>query len=99
MKAERLLTVLLGPHISEKSTVMSDKFRQYTFKVLNTATKHEIKAAVEQLFSVKVRNVSTVNVQGKKKRFKQSSGTRQNWKKAFVSLRHDSSDIDFTVNE
>ncbi|MBA4697653.1 MAG: 50S ribosomal protein L23 [Legionella sp.] len=99
MKTERLLTVLLGPHVSEKSTVMSDKFRQYTFKVLRTATKLEIKSAVEQLFKVKVRDVSVMNVKGKKKRFKQSTGVRKDWKKAFVSLQHDSSDIDFTVNE
>ena len=98
MNAEKLLMVLREPHTSEKSTVMADKFKQFTFKVLKTATKQEIKLAVEQLFNVKVRCVSVLNVKGKKKRFKQTSGKRNDWKKAFVSLQPDY-DIDFTVTE
>lgn len=98
MNAEKLLMVLSEPHTSEKSTVMADKFKQFTFKVLKTATKLEIKLAVEQLFNVKVRRVSVLNVKGKKKRFKQTSGKRNDWKKAFVSL-HPDYDIDFTVTE
>ena len=98
MNAEKLLMVLREPHTSEKSTVMADKFKQFTFKVLKTATKLEIKLAVEQLFNVKVRSVSVLNVKGKKKRFKQTSGKRNDWKKAFVSLQPDY-DIDFTVTE
>lgn len=98
MNAERLLMILREPHTSEKSTVMADKFKQYTFKVLKTATKKEIKAAVENMFNVKVKNVSVLNVKGKTKRFKQTSGKRSDWKKAFVSL-HDNYDIDFGVNE
>ena len=98
MNAENLLMVLREPHTSEKSTVMADKFKQFTFKVLKTATKLEIKLAVEQLFNVKVRSVSVLNVKGKKKRFKQTSGKRNDWKKAFVSLQPDY-DIDFTVTE
>ena len=98
MNAEKLLMVLREPHTSEKSTVMAEKFKQFTFKVLKTATKHEIKLAVEQLFNVKVRRVSVLNVKGKSKRFKQTSGKRNDWKKAFVSLQPDY-DIDFTVTE
>jgi len=98
MNAEKLLMVLREPHTSEKSTVMADKFKQFTFKVMKTATKLEIKLAVEQLFNVKVRRVSVLNVKGKKKRFKQTSGKRNDWKKAFVSLQPDY-DIDFTVTE
>ena len=98
MNAEKLLMVLREPHTSEKSTVMADKFKQFTFKVLKTATKLEIKLAVEQLFNVKVRSVSVLNVKGKTKRFKQTSGKRNDWKKAFVSLQPDY-DIDFTVTE
>lgn len=98
MNAERLLMVLREPHTSEKATVMADKFKQFTFKVLKTATKLEIKQAVEQMFNVKVRSVSVMNVKGKKKRFKQLSGKRSDWKKAFVSL-HENYDIDFTVTE
>ena len=77
---------------------MADKFKQFTFRVLNTATKSEIKMAVEQMFNVKVKSVSVVNVKGKQKRFKKTSGKRSDWKKAFVSLFPEY-DIDFTVTE
>lgn len=98
MNVERLMMVLREPHTSEKATVMADKFKQFTFKVMNNATKAEIKMAVEYLFNVKVKNVSVLNVKGKTKRFKQTSGKRNDWKKAFVSL-HAGQDIDFTVIE
>lgn len=98
MNAERLLMVLREPHTSEKTTVMADKFNQFTFKVLNTATKPEIKQAVEQMFNVKVKNVSVLNVKGKRKRFKQLNGKRSDWKKAFITL-HESYDINFNVTE
>ncbi|KTD19985.1 50S ribosomal protein L23 [Legionella israelensis] len=98
MNSERLLMVLREPHTSEKSTVMADKFKQFTFRVLQTATKKEIKEAVEHLFNVKVKNVTVVNVKGKTKRFRQLSGKRNDWKKAFVTL-HADQDIDFTVSE
>jgi large subunit ribosomal protein L23 len=98
MNAERLLMVLREPHTSEKATVLADKFKQFTFKVLNTATKPEIKQAVEHMFDVKVKSVSVLNVKGKRKRFKQSNGKRSDWKKAFITL-HESYDINFTVTE
>ncbi|MDP3705406.1 MAG: 50S ribosomal protein L23 [Legionellaceae bacterium] len=98
MNAEKLMMVLREPHTSEKATVLAEKFKQYTFKVLKTATKDEIKQAVEKMFNVKVQSVSVLNVKGKKKRFKQLSGKRNDWKKAFVSL-HPDYDIDFTVTE
>ncbi|AUH71772.1 50S ribosomal protein L23 [Legionella sp. PATHC035] len=98
MNAERLLMVLREPHTSEKATVIADKLKQFTFKVLKTATKTEIKMAVENIFNVKVKNVSVVNVKGKTKRFKQMNGKRSDWKKAFVTL-HADQDIDFTATE
>lgn len=98
MNAERMLVILRGPHTSEKATVMADKYKQFTFKVENTATKKEIKQAVEYLFSVKVRSVSVMNVKGKRKRFKHFNGKRSDWKKAFVSLQ-ESYDIDFSMIE
>jgi large subunit ribosomal protein L23 len=98
MNAERLLMVLREPHTSEKATVLADKLKQFTFKVLKTATKTEIKMAVENIFNVKVKNVSVVNVKGKTKRFKQTTGKRSDWKKAFVTL-HADQDIDFTATE
>lgn len=98
MNAERMMMVLREPHTSEKSTVLADKLKQITFKVLNTATKSEVKMAVEHMFNVKVKSVSILNVKGKAKRFKQLSGRRSDWKKAFVSL-HADQDIDFKVTE
>lgn len=98
MNAERLMMVLRQPHTSEKTTIMADKFKQFTFKVLKTATKIEIKQAIEHMFNVKVKSVSVMNVKGKRKRFKQTSGKRSDWKKAFVSLQPDY-DIDFTMTE
>lgn len=98
MNAERLLMVLRESHTSEKATIMADKFKQFTFKVLKNATKNEIKLAVEHIFNVKVRTVSVINVKGKAKRFKQTQGKRSDWKKAFVTL-HAGQDIDFTVSE
>jgi len=98
MNPERLLMILRAPHTSEKTTIIAEKNKQFTFKVLKNATKNEIKQAVEHMFNVKVSGVSVVNVKGKKKRFKQLAGQRSDWKKAFVSL-HPGSDIDFTVAE
>ncbi|MBJ15672.1 MAG: 50S ribosomal protein L23 [Legionellaceae bacterium] len=98
MNAERSLMILRQPHTSEKSTILADKQKQFTFKVLITANKFEIKHAVEQMFSVKVKNVCVMNVKGKKKRFKQLNGKRSNWKKAIVSLQK-GYDIDFDVTE
>lgn len=98
MNKERLYMVLQQPHTSEKSTVIADKMKQFTFKVLKTATKAEIKSAVESLFNVKVKNVSTVVMKGKTKRFRQQEGKRSDWKKAYVTL-YPEYDIDFTVSE
>ncbi len=98
MNAERLLMVIRAPHTSEKATILADKMKQYTFEVLQDANKQEIKQAIEMIFSVKVKQVSVVNVKGKTKRFKNTVGKRSDWKKAFVSLQP-GSDIDFTVTE
>lgn len=98
MNAEKILMVLKAPHTSERSTLLADKYSQYTFKVLKTANKFEIKHAVEKLFNVKVKNVSVMNVKGKQKRFRQMLGKRSDWKKAIVSLEQ-GHEIDFTVTE
>lgn len=98
MTTERVLMVLREPHASEKATVLAEKLKQFTFKVLKNATKSEIKQSVENLFNVKVKNVSTINVKGKRKRFRQLEGKRSDWKKAFVTLE-DGFDIDFTDTE
>jgi large subunit ribosomal protein L23 len=94
MNKERLMKVILAPHISEKSSMAAEKSRQYAFHVVNDATKPEIRQAVELLFDVKVDSVQVSNVRGKIKRFGASLGKRQNWKKAYVSLQP-GFDIDF----
>jgi len=82
---ERLLTVIKGPHLSEKAHVAAEN-NQVVLKVRTDATKKEVAQAVELLFEVKVDSVQVVNVKGKTKRFQQSTGRRVNWKKAYVKL-------------
>lgn len=91
---ERLMTVIQGPHLSEKSTIVAEASNQIVFRVRPDATKAEIKKAVELLFEVSVESVSVVNVRGKIKRHGQTSGRRASWKKAYVRLAADSQ-IDF----
>lgn len=86
MSQERLMSVLLGPHVSEKSARIAEGINQFVFRVRRDATSPEIKAAVELMFEVKVANVNVVNVGGKNKRFGQRLGRRQDFKKAYVSL-------------
>ena len=87
MNQERLMQVLLAPQISEKATFVAEKNEQVIFRVVNDATKPEIKAAVELLFKVEVESVQVSNVKGKVKRVKGAVGRRKGWKKAFVSLK------------
>ncbi|NKB47709.1 MAG: 50S ribosomal protein L23 [Legionellales bacterium] len=91
---ERLMRVLLAPHISEKSTMTAEKHNQLVFKVARDATKQEIKKAVEHLFDVTVVAVRVVNVKGKTKRFRHQLGQRKDWKKAYVTLT-EGHDINF----
>ena len=94
MSKERLMKILLSPVVSEKSAMAADRANQFGFKVVADATKPEIAQAVELLFDVKVKNVRTVNVKGKQKRFGAVMGRRNNWKKAYVRLQ-EGHDIDF----
>jgi len=100
--AERLMTVLLAPVVSEKGTMIADKHEQVIFRVDPRATKPEIKAAVELMFGKKdkpivVTSVQIVNVKGKKKRFGASFGRRRNWKKAYVCLK-EGQEINFAAD-
>jgi large subunit ribosomal protein L23 len=81
-----LSTVVIAPHVSEKAARIATEGNQYVFRVRRTATKPEIRAAVEFLFEVKVDTVRVVNQPGKAKRFGRSSGRRQDWKKAYIRL-------------
>lgn len=91
---ERLLKVILAPHVSEKTTLAAESSNTVVFKVLKDANKTEIKQAVEKLFEVEVASVRTVNTKGKVKRHGVRFGKRSDWKKAYVSLK-DGHDIDF----
>ena len=83
----RLMQVLIAPIVSEKATMVADKTNAVTFKVLQNATKPEIKAAVELMFKVEVKGVSVVNIKGKTKRFGKSTGRRDYIRKAYVMLK------------
>jgi large subunit ribosomal protein L23 len=83
----RLTQVLVAPIVSEKATSAAEKNNQVLFKVLRDATKPEIKAAVELMFKVEVKSVSTVTQKGKIKRFGKGIGRRDHVKKAYVSLK------------
>lgn len=89
MSQERLLKILLSPHVSEKATIGAEKNNEFVFKVVKTASKPEVKDAVEMLFNTKVKDVHIVNVRPKKKMFKGSEGVRSGWKKAYVTLHSD----------
>jgi len=97
-RQERLMTVLYGPHMSEKSTIVAEESNQIVFKVRTDASKAEIRQAVELLFEVKVEGVTVVNCRGKVKRHGQTSGRRVHWKKAYVTLAADDR-IDFLGND
>jgi large subunit ribosomal protein L23 len=81
--------VILRPLVTEKGTHQSTRYNAYTFQVNPLATKTEIKAAVEELFHVKVEAVRTQVREGKRRRFRQSMGQLPTWKKAIVTLSGD----------
>lgn len=94
MNQERLMKVLLGPLISEKSSRAADQDLQFVFRVASDASKREIGRAVELLFEVDVDRVQVLNVKGKSKRFGGRLGQRPRWRKAYVRLKP-GQDIDF----
>ncbi len=86
MKREKVYQILLAPHISEKSALLAEKADQYVFKVAPSATKPEIKEAVEALFDVKVKSVNVINIKGKQKFFRGRPGRRSGIRKAVIRL-------------
>ena len=92
-RQERLMTIIQGPHLSEKAHIAAES-NQVVLKVRTDATKAEVKEAVELLFEVKVEAVNVVKCKGKTKRFGQTRGRRKDWKKAYVRLSEDS-ELDF----
>ncbi|HUQ73848.1 MAG TPA: 50S ribosomal protein L23 [Burkholderiales bacterium] len=96
--ADQLMNIVLAPVVSEKSTFVADKNRQYVFRVADDATKPQIKAAIELMFKTKVEGVTVLNVHGKQRRFGRLSGRRRNWKKAYVRLA-EGQEINFAATE
>ena len=86
MNREQLMSVLIAPHVTEKTSLAMQNHNQYTFRVRRDANKTDIKKAVELMFDVKVAGVQVVNEPGKQRRFGRIAGRTQDWKKAYVSL-------------
>ncbi|MBD9355018.1 50S ribosomal protein L23 [Methylomonas sp. EbA] len=87
MEKIKLASVLYAPIVSEKSSNAADQHNQFVFKVKKSATKLQIKNAVELMFGVEVASVRVLNVKGKIKRFGRTLGKRSDWKKAYVKLQ------------
>ena len=87
MTPKRLYSLLLGLHVSEKSTTLGENHNQYTFKVVADATKPELRRAIETLFEVEVVNLQVLKVKGKTKRTaRRQLRKRSDWKKAYVRI-------------
>ncbi len=98
MNQERIMNVILAPHVTEKASNVGESSNQYVFRVASDATKPEIKKAVEALFEVKVDAVRVLNTKGKTKRFGARLGRRKDWKKAYVRVKA-GQEIDFIGGE
>ena len=86
MSAVNMYEVIRAPRVFEKTARLQEISNQYVFEVAKTATKADIKVAVEKIFDVKVKAVNVVNVKGKTKTFKFRQGRRSDWRKAYVTL-------------
>lgn len=86
LSKEKLMNVLVAPHVTEKTALAMQNANQYAFRVRRDAGKPDIKAAVELMFEVKVADVKVVNEPGKVRRFGKTPGRTQDWKKAYVRL-------------
>lgn len=96
VQESKLANVLLAPVVSEKSSIAAEQNNRFVFKVQKTATKLQVKNAVELMFKVEVDSVQVLNVKGKVKRFGRTLGKRSDWKKAYVKLKP-GHDIDFVT--
>ncbi len=83
---KNIYSVLQGPCLTEKAALMQEENGKIVFKVHPKANKIEVKNAVELMFNVKVRDVKTVTLRGKKKRVGKTVGFTNDWKKAYVTL-------------
>jgi len=95
MNQQRLYSIIVGPHVSEKAAIMAEGNNQVAFCVANDATKPEIRQAIETLFKVTVEELQVLNVKGKTKRTARGKlRQKSNWKKAYVKLAQ-GQEIDF----
>lgn len=97
MDKERIFKIIKGVHVSEKSSNL-EAINQYVFKVAIDSNKVEIAEAVRSLFNVKVNNVTTCLVKGKRKAFGRRFGKRSDWKKAYVRIQEGET-IDASVSD
>ena len=86
MSTTNVYEVIRAPRVSEKTARLQEVSNQYVFEIAKTATKADVKAAIEQIFEVTVEAVNVVNVKGKNKAFKFRQGRRGDWRKAYVKL-------------
>jgi len=94
LSKDKLFQVLVAPVVTEKSTHAAEQGGQVVFHVIPSATRNDVKSAIEQAFEVEVESVKILNVKGKSKRFGKSIGKRNDRKKAYIRLK-EGSDIDF----
>ena len=90
--------ILIRPIITERATVLTERFNQFVFQVERKANKHQIRSAVESVYGVKVKKVATMIVPGKTKRRGATTGKRPHWKKAIITLQQ-GENIDFFATE
>ena len=96
---DQLMNIVLAPVVSEKSTFVADKNRQYVFRVADDATKPQIKAAIELMFKTKVDGVTVAErARARSSASAASTGRRRNWKKAYVRLA-EGQEINFAATE
>ena len=98
IRHDQIRTILIEPHVSEKTTLLNQNNGQIAFKVRSDSNKKQIKRAVEEMFKVKVSSVKTVSVKGKKKRMGMRSGKTNDWKKAYIKLE-EGQNLDFMNTE
>lgn len=95
MSIDRPHDVILGPLITEKTTILKEKGNVLVFKVATHANKVQVRRAVEALFKVKVASVRTETMHGKMKRVGRYAGRRSDWKKAYVSLKPGEKSVEY----
>lgn len=98
IRHDQLRSILISPHVSEKSTMLSQNSGQIAFRVRTDANKKQIKKAVEEMFKVKVSSVKTISVKGKSKRMGMRQSRTKDWKKAYIKLE-EGQNLDFMNTE